>query len=148
MTITFFVAGKPIPQGSMRAFVAKGRPIITSTSKNLRTWRDLIAMVAQEHRPEKLMEGAIAVELHFILQRPKSAPKRKIIKPTKRPDLDKLVRACLDALTAVIFRDDNQVVELHATKSYDYRSPPGVQISVDAYENKETGQTSLPEKND
>jgi len=34
----------------------------------------------------------------------------------KRPDLDKLVRAVLDALTDVCYEDDSQVIRLRASK--------------------------------
>jgi Holliday junction resolvase RusA-like endonuclease len=45
------------------------------------------------------------------------------------PDLDKLVRAVLDALTAVAYRDDGQVTRITATKEY---GTPGLSVSVGA----------------
>lgn len=38
--------------------------------------------------------------------------------PASAPDLDKLVRAVLDALTGLAYHDDAQVVEIHARKVY------------------------------
>ena len=38
--------------------------------------------------------------------------------PDRAPDLDKLVRAALDALTGIVFGDDGQVCELYAHKLY------------------------------
>jgi crossover junction endodeoxyribonuclease RusA len=69
----------------------------------------------------------VAIELHFGLPKPKSAPKRRRVWPDKRPDLDKLIRAVLDALTQVIFADDSQVVEIRATKDY---VAPGVTVEI------------------
>jgi len=129
-TIRFDVSSMPVPQGSTRAFIVKGKPIITSTSKGLSSWRRLIADRAQD-RVSAPIEGAVAVTLLFRLPRPKSAPKKKWIYPSKRPDLDKLVRAVLDAITNVIIADDSQVVSLTATKDY---GPPGVMIQVDEIE--------------
>ncbi len=129
-TVRFDVSSLPIPQGSTRAFVVNGKPIITSTSKGLNSWRRLIADRAQD-RVSAPIEGAVAVTLGFRLPRPKSAPKKKWIYPSKRPDLDKLVRAVLDAITNVIIADDSQVVSLTATKDY---GPPGVMIQVDEIE--------------
>ena len=37
---------------------------------------------------------------------------------TTMPDIDKLARCALDALTGIVFRDDAQIVDLHATKRY------------------------------
>jgi Holliday junction resolvase RusA-like endonuclease len=48
--------------------------------------------------------------------------------PAKRPDVDKLARACLDALTqSGAIRDDAQVVMLGATKVYGL---PGMVMTV------------------
>ena len=46
----------------------------------------------------------------------------KRIYPFVRPDLDKLCRAVLDALTGIAYKDDQQVVSLFATKSYGERA--------------------------
>ncbi len=129
-SVRFDVSGLPVPQGSTRAFIVKGRPIITSTSKGLGSWRQLVAGEAQRIVSAP-MEGPVAVTLSFHLPRPKSAPKKKWIYPAKRPDLDKLVRAVLDAITHVIVADDSQVVSLTATKDY---GPPGVLVQVDEIE--------------
>lgn len=126
--VSFDVSGLPIPQGSTRAFVVKGRPVITSTAKGLPQWRQLVALCAQEVA-RTVFEGPVCVELHFRLPRPKSAPKRKRTYATKRPDLDKLARSVLDSITHVLIRDDSQVVELRATK--DYGSPPGVRVTIE-----------------
>jgi len=124
--VTFHVRGLPIAQGSMRAFVIKGKPVVTANSKGLPAWRQAVNHEAQRVAAG-LMTGPIAVELTFLMPKPKSAPKKKRIFATKRPDLDKLVRSVLDAITHVLIADDSQVVELHAHKDY---GPPGVHITV------------------
>src|SRR3989337_562709 len=126
-TITFAVRGLPATQGSTRAFVVKGKPIITTTTKGLAAWRRLVADGTQNHAPQELWGGPISMRLHFGLPKPKSAPKTKRTWPDKRPDLDKLVRAVLDALTGIVFRDDAQVVRMFASKDY---GVPGVTVEV------------------
>ncbi len=125
--ISFHVKGLPVPQGSTRAWVLHGKPVITSSAKGLGTWRRLVADVAQNYAPPEPWEGPVGIELHFGLPKPKSAPKRKRVWPDKRPDLDKLTRAVLDALTYVVFADDSQVVEIHASKDY---GAPGVVVEI------------------
>jgi len=128
-TIRFQVRGVPVPQGSMRAFVVKGRPIITSSNRNLKAWRDLICLEAQRHAPSTLIDGAVIVSLRFRLPRPKSLPKR-ITHAVKRPDLDKLCRV-VDSLTGVVWRDDSQIIRLEAEKEYEREGfPPGVDIEI------------------
>ncbi len=72
-------------------------------------------------------EGPVGIDLHFGLPKPKSAPKKRRVWPDKRPDLDKLTRAVLDALTYVVYADDSQVVEIRATKDY---GAPGVAVEI------------------
>jgi Holliday junction resolvase RusA-like endonuclease len=125
--VSFQVHGLPVPQGSTRSWVVNGKPVITSAATGLSTWRRLVADVAQRYAPDEPWEGPVGIELHFGLPRPKSAPKRKRVWPDKRPDLDKLTRAVLDALTYVVFADDSQVVNIRATKDY---GAPGVVVEI------------------
>lgn len=41
--------------------------------------------------------------------------------PAKKPDIDNIVKAVLDALNEVAYRDDTQVVELQVRKQYSER---------------------------
>lgn len=125
----FLVRGIPEQQGSSRAFVVNGKPVITSTNKNLGTWRRLVADVAQQHNPVVHTQG-VKVRLTFLMPKPKSAPKKQITM-TKRPDLDKLIRSILDALTGVFFKDDSQVCHVDAMKCYaEGTDPVGVLVEI------------------
>lgn len=115
MSIRFFVHGKPETQGSTRAFIVGGRPVITSANKNLRDWRTIVQLAAMEHA--HMIDGPVEIVLHFYLPKPTSLPKR-VTHHTKRPDADKLARAILDGLTGVFFKDDSQVVALEVYKHY------------------------------
>lgn len=127
----FFVHGEPEQQGSTRAFVVNGRAHITTTNKNLHSWRDLVKACAQDHA--FMHTQAVAVTCNFYMPKPKSAPKKKKIAMTKRPDIDKLARAILDALTGILFKDDSQVIALYARKFYaEAGESIGVDISVHA----------------
>jgi Holliday junction resolvase RusA-like endonuclease len=128
--VQFTVFGVPQPQGSTRAFMAGGRPIITSSNKNLGQWRQLISDVSQKYAT--MHEGAVWVHLEFILPRPKSLAKKQT-RHTKRPDVDKLIRAVCDSLTGIMWHDDSQVVEVWARKFYchpDDDPQPCVRISL------------------
>jgi crossover junction endodeoxyribonuclease RusA len=116
--IAFTVRGLPVPQGSTRAFVRGGRPIVTSDAKGLGVWRTAIASEARFAMGGlPMLRGPVRVQVEFELPRPASRPKRDRW-PDRRPDLDKLVRACLDSLTGVVVADDSQVVRLAASKIY------------------------------
>jgi len=78
---------------------------------------------------QKIMRGPVSVALVFHLIKPQSAPKKKVIYPIKRPDLDKLVRAAMDALTGTIVMDDSQVTVLIAKKVWETNGP-GVHMEI------------------
>ena len=133
MMLQFTVAGAPKPKGSMRAFVPRGwtRPVLTSASGGLKAWEQAIQAVAQDHVVAYTTDP-VRVRLRFALPRPKSLSRRAARRPhVKRPDVDKLARAALDALTGVVWKDDSQVYALSAVKHYARDDqPPHVTISI------------------
>lgn len=110
-----FVSGKPAPQGSKR-YLGAGRPLVES-SKAVEPWRaDIRGTIARQF-DQPPVAGAVAVDLEFVLHRPVGTPKRATPAAVKRPDLDKLDRAVLDAITSAgVLVDDSQVIDLHSTK--------------------------------
>lgn len=133
MTISFRVWGTPVPKGSMRAFVNKGKPVIVhQNSGGIGEWTQSVASAAKDARErasEHLVTDAVEVDMAFYLPRPKTVS-RKL--PHKRPDLDKLIRTVLDAITGILFADDGQVVHITAGKYYADKGEltPGVFVSV------------------
>ena len=110
--ITFSVEGmKPIPQGSMK--VINGH-VLHARGSELIYYRSAIALEASRHI-EQMFEGAVRMKIEFTAEKPKSV---KRTYPSKPPDLDKLIRSVLDALSGVAYIDDGQVVEIVASKRY------------------------------
>ena len=119
--ISFRVDGQPIPQGSMK--VINGH-IIHSQGSALAAWRSAIGLSAKAAGAKPSLE-AVSMTLVFIMNKPRTVTR---VDPTVPPDLDKLVRAALDALTAIAYKDDSQVIEIRAMKVYgEY---PGVEIVI------------------
>jgi len=137
--IRFFVAGDPQPKGSTRSFYVKKieRVVTTTTNKNTKQWQLRIATEAQRANESRAIsffnpdkESGYEVEALFLFTRPKSLPK-KVRSNTKRPDLDKLVRALLDGLADILLPDDSQVVSIKAAKRYiQPGETPGAQIRL------------------
>ena len=134
--VTFDVAGIPVPQGALVRSPSGG--LYNRGARNLDAWRHAIATEARAARwHEDLLDGPVTVRVTFRLPCPQghvgsrglrpSAPRH----PSTRPDLDKLARAVLDALTGVVFADDAQVAELIATKVYAAQGrQPGAEVEV------------------
>jgi len=128
--MAFRVFGDPVAQGSKRAFVVKNRAVVVDDNKApLRSWRTAVVDAARAELNGDAPElGPVRVTLMFFLRRPKR-PKAEV--PIVKPDVDKLARACLDAMTdAGVFRDDSQVTTLTARKRYTTEAPC-VRVFVD-----------------
>ena len=118
--------GVPRPQGSKKAFVCGGKAVLVEQADGLKEWRDHVASSASAHMQyrglECLEKTPISVKLAFAMPRTKSMKPTDGLEMVQRPDIDKLERAILDALTGVVFKDDSQVCALHAVKR---RCAPG-----------------------
>ena len=155
--LKFVAYGQPEPQGSVTAFPVpfKGVPRgakcracglllanwrLTSDNPDLKKWRKTVEAAAvgelflseaneQTRWPIK-KEAAVSVNFRFYLDRGVTV---KRTYPSVKPDVDKLVRACLDALTGTLWEEDSQVVTVWADKLYAagvYRDGPRVEVSV------------------
>ena len=81
----------------------------TDTLQYERAIRDFVSL-----QNPVLVTGAVSLNVIFMYKRPKRASGEK----TGRPDIDNLVKGCMDALNGVTWVDDAQIVRLHAGKEY------------------------------
>lgn len=129
--ITIDVTGIAQPKGSMKAFNIPGlkAPVVTSANPKLKDWQQSVTRAAGLSCRSPV-DWPISMALAFRLPRPKS--RKKDVHHLTKPDLDKLIRAINDALTAVAYRDDSQVVAIHAMKRYCRNDEtPGVRITLE-----------------
>lgn len=109
---------KPVSQGSVHAITVNGKArVIHNKSKDLYEQRGLIQELYHDAGGQKI-DGAVEMMITFSFIRPKSVSQKKRPEMTVKPDLDKLTRAVLDALTHHAYDDDSQVVWLHVNKTY------------------------------
>ena len=144
-SFTFRVLGTPVPQGSVKAY--SSRQIVANNEHALGSWRSDVAAVAHREKPDDWdITAAVSLRCEFVFPRPlthygtgKNATKLKPSSPrhhVKTPDLDKLVRACgeaiSDACAQVLLKNDSQIVSLYAAKRYSTDDFLGAIITVTA----------------
>jgi Holliday junction resolvase RusA-like endonuclease len=144
--VTFIVHGTPAPKGSARAINIAGhaRLVASSSDANARRQRAWVKAIHTATQDAAVIAGPVWVSLTFYMARPaghfgtgKNAGKLKQSAPrwpTVKPDIDKLVRCTLDALTGVLFSDDSCVVSLYVGKAYAGKQSEGAAISVGAWD--------------
>lgn len=132
--IALEVRGIPASKGSGRAIMISGRArhVPSGSSANqraLRAWDNAIKAACVANGPAAPISNTpLAVSLTFRFPRPRghygtgcNADKLKAsapLRPTTKPDVDKIARSTLDSLTGLAFDDDSRVVELTVKKWY------------------------------
>lgn len=153
--VRFYVKGWPAPGGSKTAFALRrrggalvlrpgGAPVINMVDaggKANKEWKAAVAWYGRKFYKGVLLDEALDVLMEFFLERPKdhyrtgsfanelrpSAPKY----PTVKPDVLKLCRSTEDALSGVVWVDDNKTIDIHGRKRYcNPTQCPGCLVSV------------------
>lgn len=140
------VLGTPAPKGSARAFYKAGMKravVVKDNSERQRGWEAAVRFEAQRSAPgdaPAFVDKPLTVVIEFRLARPAGHwAKRGGLKPgaavvpATKPDVDKLARATLDALTGAIFDDDSRIVELVVRKRYAKPGDEGARITVERW---------------
>jgi Holliday junction resolvase RusA-like endonuclease len=131
MMIKFKIPGEP--QGKGRARVTK---FGTYTPEKTQNYEAFIKIIAKESTKEFYQNEPLMINISAYYAIPKSVSKKKRmemqimkINPTKKPDLDNIVKVVCDALNGICYRDDSQIVSVVANKYY--AEIPSVQVLID-----------------
>lgn len=126
--VEFTIPGKP--QGKARARTVYNPRInrsVSYTPDNTVLYENLIKTLYLEKYPgECFSKGeALHIRIQVYYEPPKSISKKKReemlagnLLPCKKPDIDNIAKAVLDALNGVAYGDDNQVTALEVSKYY------------------------------
>lgn len=129
--MTFSVPGPPR---------GKGRPRFTRTGHSY-TPKETVAYESRirdacKASCAKRIEGPVRIFIKAYMSIPASASKRmredmrlNIIRPTKKPDIDNVIKAVLDALNGLAYADDKNVVYVGASKWY--AEEPSLEITIE-----------------
>ena len=126
----------------MRAFVVRGRPVVTSDNSKLRPYRNEVSRCAIQQvadRPLFPKHVPVVLEVAFYFRKPESVAKKRT-RHVVKPDLSKLLRAVEDALTGIVYHDDAQIVEAHIGKYYDQVERTVILVKEATELNRELGK--------
>lgn len=105
----------------------KGRPRFTKaghtfTPQTTREYEDLIrACYLEKMAGGKLDDGPVLVAIAAYYKRGRGDKGANV--PTKKPDIDNIVKIVLDALNGVAYADDKAVVRVDARKQFSPDEP-------------------------
>lgn len=110
----------------------KARPRVNTytatayTPSNTKDYENLIKQYFKIKYPRYVpLENRVSVKIIAYFKIPKATSKKNTesmlngeIAPTKKPDIDNIVKIILDALNKMAFKDDNQITKLEVEKVY------------------------------
>ncbi len=122
--------------------IGKGRPRLNSytgvvyTPTKTKDYESLVEQYFLLKYPRfKVLEGRIKVSIIAYFSIPKTTKKADInemlennISPTKKPDIDNIVKSILDSMNKFAFKDDNQITKLEVEKKYSIEDKVYVKI--------------------
>lgn len=123
MIYEFSVPGKIIGKGRPRLNTYTGSVYTPTRTKD---YEELVQQYFLLKYPTyKPFEGRVKVEIGAYFGVPKTTKKadkelmlQNKINPTKKPDIDNIVKIVLDAMNGVAFKDDIQITKLDIEKVY------------------------------
>lgn len=135
------VLGTPAAKGSPHARVHNGHVVLHEGPKT-KTWERAVRDAAIEAigAPETppYVDVPLRVTVTFRLARPGGHWGKSGLKPSappypsKKPDVDKLLRATLDPLIGTVMDDDSRIVYVVANKVYASPGNEGASITIAA----------------
>ncbi len=136
MRVKFTVLGEPRGKGRPR-FARQGNFVRTYTPEATASYENLIATEYRRQCHDAFFPKGTPVDVRIMAYYgiPASDSKKKRAeklshraRPTKKVDVDNLVKCYMDAANGVIFQDDVQVVDLQVRKFYSER--PRVVVTI------------------
>ena len=136
MIYDFEVPGKVIGKGRPRLNTYSG---IVYTPTKTKDYETLIEQYFLLKYPRfTTLEGRIKVTITAYFSIPKTTKKADIekmlnneISPTKKPDIDNVVKVVLDSMNKFAFKDDIQITVLNVEKKYSLEEK--VKIKIEEY---------------
>ena len=143
----FVVHGQPEPQRRPR-FARQGLGVRTYPNQADVIYRQRVVSACHDGGAVDLGDGPVSMSIWACFARPKahwttSGDLSRVGRRSSHPtgcDLDNVTKQILDGLNGLAYRDDRQIVGIHATKFFQYTRDmdPFVQVHAQAVTNWET----------
>ena len=138
--LMFEILGSPIGQGRPKFSTINGhaRAYDPEKSRNYKAYIRMLATQVMKDSGFTMIEGPCVLRIDAYFEVPKSKSKKfkeaaleGKERPTKKPDADNIVKAILDALNGLMYKDDSCIVDLHCIKYYS--DVPRVEVYVNYF---------------
>ncbi|HHN8246670.1 TPA: RusA family crossover junction endodeoxyribonuclease [Clostridioides difficile] len=121
MRVNFTIDGEPVGKERPRFNLATKR---TYTPNKTKSYEELIKWLYQS-KVKYYFEGYIKMTIRCYYSIAKSNSKKvkeqkrnNVLRPSKKPDIDNVVKIIADSLNEIAYKDDTQIVEVVASKYF------------------------------
>jgi len=135
LPIEIVVAGAPVPKGRPRLTTINGKAR-SYTPSETRHYEHRVAQLSAERMDgQRPFDEALLVTISAYRAPPGMSAKKAaqafagIIKPTKKPDVDNYIKAALDGMNGIVYRDDSVVTDLVTRKRF--AAQPRLEIRIE-----------------
>lgn len=138
MELKFTIPGEPQGKGRPK-FARRGSHAHAYTPKKTRAYEDIVAnsYILQCGNAKANRNEYLSLVITAFFKIPKSTSKEKAyemrlgkIFPTKKPDIDNIIKIVADALNGVAYDDDKQIIDVSARKVYSENPRVDVRIRI------------------
>ena len=138
LTLAMVVPGDPIAKARPAATIIGGHAHVY-TPKRSKEFEYLVKLSAREQMGERAPLEAVplSVTIEYRLTIPSSFSNKKregaihgFVYPTPKPDIDNLVKATLDGMLGVVFKDDAIICDLIVSKRYSVKPCTWIRVEL------------------
>ena len=128
------VFGEVVGKGRPRFSTRNGYPHAYTPKKTADYEKQIKCAYLEKYKPMMFEDEALQMRVDAYFKVPESASKKKKEKllneeyPTKKPDIDNILKSIADALNGLAYKDDSQIVRVHVDKHWDKENK--VEISI------------------
>jgi len=146
LKVNFTIDGEPVGKGRPRL----GKHAVYTPTKT-RQYEDLVKYIYKT-KCKHFFKDDVKVDIKCYFSIPKSDSKKvkknkykNIIRPSKKPDIDNIIKVILDSLNELAYDDDKQVIKSTCEKFYG--DEPRVEVTIeDFYSSTQLECIKLTEK--
>ena len=132
MKVEFTIDGEPVGKARPRMNTRTGKAY---TPDKTRMYEDYIKLLYRS-QIKHYFEGYVKLTIKAFYGVAKNDSKKKkedklsnILRPSKKPDIDNVVKLIADGLNGIAYKDDTQIIEIYATKFYSDK--PRVEVIIE-----------------
>lgn len=103
---------------------------------NSRDYKQYVALVASQHRPDRLIDKPVSLTVKVYKTIPPSWSKKRqeraaegLERPTSKPDLSNYIKVVEDAIEGILLKNDSQVVDYGKSGKW-YSQVPRIEVSL------------------